>query len=263
MHHLRIGLSIVLSLGLNICSAQGNCSFTLGEFYSAIRGIKIDTSEKLHYKAYSSFDFKNFLPIDGKLDKRNFFEIGYNGVNEIKEIIHYDSSWQTMKLNVFHGDKFKIMLMQYHIEDYGFMPVAFYISENVRFMVNFREMTGKNRFQFGALSDHPYIGPLEQISCIMILDEELYPRDYFIAHKGYIYLCSKINYIGNSKVIKDLKVELFFTPMEKRGRKIESSLKVCDLSYLFGGADSYMTVQPLNYKQGYPLWIYGGASWYK
>lgn len=263
MKEIRVLFFILLLLIVNSCIAQKGCAVTLGDFYNSVKVITVDLNENLQYKTCASFDFKTFSQIDGPIDRKNFFEVGYNSKGEVRQIIHYDSNWYTMRFFVRHYSNFKIMLMQYHIVEYGFMPVAFFISDEIRFMVNFRVMTGKDQYQFGMLSDNTYIGPFEQISCIMLLDKDLYPSEYFIAHKGYIYTSTKVNYNQNSRVLKDLRTEIFFTPMERKGRKIDVSLCVADLYNLFGTADSYMTVQPLDYKKEYPLWIYGGSSSYR
>jgi hypothetical protein len=245
-------------------SGQDKCSMTFGEIYDFVKSEKFSSEEHLSYKTYTSFDFKAFKPVAGDINFTNYYQIGYSSDGEIREIIHYDSSWHTMVFKVRLFDKSRIMFLQFKDFDNGFAPVAFIVSEKIRLMINFRQMTGKRRYQFGEVAKAPDIRALEDISCIMILNEEFYPTEYFMAHAGYLQMMVDLQYFGSSYQLDKERVHVIFSPQERKGLKLERSLCINTLSYeLFTGADLLFTAKPLDYKDKYPLWIYCGVSWFK
>lgn len=261
MKAIKIILAIVF-LGSN-CDAQ---NLTLGEFYNSLNSIKVDTGKVVMHKAFSSFDFKSFLPVMGIKDSLNYFEIGYDSKGRIREITHYDAGLFPIKFIVYQFDKYKIMLMKYKMSnEFDYTPVAFLITNQLRLMFILQPLTGEDQYRFGYLLKYSPISSLKDISCVMLLNDALYPTEYYLIHKGYFRTKTQINYHEESYRIRDQRLQVLFSPEDRKGCKLEASFRLNDLasSRLFDAADMYLTVQPMLYKEGYPLWIYLGASWYK
>lgn len=254
---------ILFQFTSQISLAQKKCDVTLGKLYESINAINLDQKDHLRYQKFAAFDFASFLPIEGKIDSANYYEVGYGAANEIRELIHYDSGWYVTKFVVRNFSDHRIMFMQYKDVAFAYTPLVFFLSKEVKFVVTLAPLVGKDRYQFGMLSDKPYSIRLENISCVMLLDDQLFPTKYFLSHNGFFRLKCDLSYLGKSHRLKSQRAYILFSPEERKECKVDSSVCVSSLPQRFNVPDVAITTSPLYYKDNYPLWIYCGASWFK
>lgn len=244
-------------------SAQEPCALTLDQVHASIKNSETEVTEKLTYKISGSFDFKNFTPADGKVTKKNFYEVAYNDRGIIREIIRHDSLFYTSKMLVHYFDQYKIIFLKYDIGGFSFAPIAFYLSDKERYSFTFVPLMGKNKYSLLNLH-HKFFIPATptMVSCIMKLDANLFPTEYFMLDNGVPAMRVKVNYVVNTYSIRDERVSVLFNSTAQL-KKLDASSCVSQLGSNFDVSDISFTSQPRHYVDGRPLWIYFGANEFK
>lgn len=270
MKTLVIGLLSWLLFGQ--LDAQVDCqSISLGEVYEKLKHIDVAKMEPLTYRKYSSFNFKNFKPIENaKISEFIFFEIGYNSKNQIREIIHHEKkdSLTSYRMLVFDYPNSRILTLGTLFEEtgYGYFSAVFVMDKasGFNYMINTEPVFGDVMI-LESVGGITYKG-LNELSLIMILDKDLFPTDLFRISEGRIVFLSEVKY-RNGREIEYEQARIFFPKSQDENLKISADICPSNLkSKLLGQSeDMCFKLYPSDERRTKfaPLWIQLGFPNYR
>jgi|GEM_PF-6946006 len=190
----------------NAVSAQEVCkNFSIHEVYEMTKALDFSRTETLTYKNYSSFNFKEFKPVDAPVDNSNYIKVWFNKKNEIREILYYKKDSLTNRMVVFNFEDRRILTLGNleREQQHFYWPVAIIMDRrtNFNYLIN---TSGVTKHQYGG---RIWIEEFERMSSVMILDENLMPTDLFRIKNGHVVLYSEIKCEGS--LVADEYVHLY------------------------------------------------------
>jgi hypothetical protein len=258
------------------CQAQNRKCKTLaiGDFYKILQTIK-PRKELVSYEKFSGFNYKEFKPLAGNVAEEDFFEVGYNNKKEIKEIIHHQRvpSQISHKMLVYGYNDYVIMLYQVKLRDdpYNFVPAAFILFKEAEsnfpknFMITLLPQfgDGDDVYTPGTLYIEYPIRKFEDISAVMVLDDNLYPKNLIKISDGQIVFDSDIHYLSDNTVDFE-SASIFFGTKSHPELKISGETCLDQIHFHKVPPDMVLTLHPSvgPVTKTAPLWIFGGAHDY-
>ncbi|MBI1769994.1 MAG: hypothetical protein HYR67_16635 [Bacteroidetes bacterium] len=217
-----ISLLSCLFLYQSIC-AQVICNaFSIGEVYEMSKALDFSKMEPLTYKNYPSFNFKDFKPLNGTPDESDFVKVGFNKKNDVREIIYYNKndSLASYRMLVFNYEDRRILTLgglEERMTGYSYWPVVFMMDKRN----NFNYLIGTSNMVRHLYVSRIWIEEFNRISSVMILDENLLPKDLFRIRNEHVVLYSEIKCLENE--VTDEYVHLYSIQNDHEDLKIDFS----------------------------------------
>ncbi|GHN03248.1 hypothetical protein WSM22_47370 [Cytophagales bacterium WSM2-2] len=183
----------------------------------------VTRAEPLTFKKYPGFNFNEFKPVEGTLTTgESYYRVGLNSKNDIRELIYFDKdSLSTYRMVVFNYEDRRVLGIGTlkNSQGYFFWSVVIIMDKRTNF--NYLMSTSANiNHKFGG---RIWIDHFDKISNIMILDENLLPRDLFRIKNGQVVVHSELKCEGDRVVsetanlfsiqdIHDLKIDFSTCP---------------------------------------------------
>lgn len=244
-------------------------------FYEAIKNIDANRKEALTYIKCKGFSYSDFKPVEGQINESDFYEIGYNEKKQIQEVIRHQNADvpASYKLIIHDRPDYRILLYQNKVGNsaqYGFTPTAFIMlkrQDNLarNFMINFRPQFGKDPYNPGLSTAKFLVGKFEDISALMILDDELYPTSLYKFKDNYLVSVSDIFYKQASRMVDYELISIHLNSSDHPNIKINRNTCLEEINSNIGLGDLILPVHPAVSEDtsNLPLWIYSGAHQYK
>jgi len=224
------------------------------------------------YSQFAQFDFKNFIPIngkiDGKIDSAGYFEVGYSATGTITEINRYENkpNLNNWRMILYHTEDFIIIGVEdwttnYRREgtSYDFLP-GFLV-----YLKRSHKMFFINTYRFATLQFKPIFPmfELEDISYVAQINSNLQMTRLYRFIDGKISFFSEIDLYGDNRRIIH---ETVYEPSMKNFVLDEKSC-IEDFEVY---ADNYKALSSNTVRKpciarnnpGFPLWFFGGAHSY-
>lgn len=246
------------------CYPQAKCpSVTLGQLFEELNVIDYSDVEPLTYKKFPSFSFKTFKPINGKFDSNDFFYIGFNKNAEIKEVSRKKNGNYTMyrlKVIDFRDHRLLIPITEGDGLERGYYGTAIAIDKagGYNYLLGatsrFGENTGMIPVSVGGIDFKKF----EDISIVMILDEDLYPLQLIKIVNGTVVFVSILKYTSDRKV-DYAKAYVYFFPDQNKKLAIYRDLCPVTLVENCDQPQKILTIKPKAFdKKVEPLWDFLG-----
>ncbi len=242
---------------------------SFGTVISILRHVKDTKSDVVRFLDYQQFDFRAFKPLGSPVDSGKV-SVGCDRNGEIRKIIvrtsHFLGSYCLLVRDL--GDC-RVLLLQYpEGNSYRYTATAVLTFRNlgVSYMINVVSQFDGKQNEIDTFSEFP-VGDLNQISCVMRLDEDLQVRGMFKLSNAKVVLQSSIKYEEGSLDVVDYEILHFFVdaPNYSPDLKVSETTLLDDLfnRNLFTESNMVLYSRAAVYEgHNDPIWIYNGTHRY-
>jgi len=274
---MKILLKIILfsPAMLLVCTttsfAQSFCNkFSLGDFFDKLKSLRPIKSELLSYRRFDHFDFEHFKPI-GDVRDSSFVSIGCDQKGDIREIV-FKGPKEVFSLSVYDFEWYRILLLKRptYLNEFLYTPTAIFNSKNndENYMLNVKAQF-RNDYDAYELFDSFPITDLNQVSCLMKLDKDLYPHEMVKFSNMKIVLYSGFKYEFERSHKLELEMMCFFIDADHYYKNLDINENSC-MKEIIDRIINLRTESNLivfskpgvfNETQS-PIWIFSGAHRY-
>lgn len=257
------------SIAQNTCSEQSLCNIV-----NSIKRIDFKKEHVLIKKKYGSFDFALFKPIPAKVKSADYFEIGYDADKKIAEITYFGKSKfaTNYKLLVYDFAQYRVLILQHFTADqFLFTPIAivmFKEASEENYAINVARRFGGEGACCGSsyYSSFP-IKEIENISSVMALDTNLYPRQIVQMAALQIVISSNIFYEKENQFkVKNELTGFFLSSVSHSDLKVDPEKMTLSQIVRTSQVPPDFAVELNPDLHGFdeaPLWLFGGSYDYK